>query len=509
MDDWDESAYVARKINVLEQKIKQREKSIEAMRKKMQQYLSEIEIKKEQNRRLLIKKNALANQLHLYRKAIQLSSKSSKTLKQQTEELFDKENKKIMDIEDQTAELEELLDKVQKHLPSIKERLAELKIQIPDFQVDLLKINFKECMKLKMGIFNKKMILALRSTHFMEDEIQEKMNERSKLMREVKALTPPKPRMMYEEPTKSQFKKAPASEFKNSKNFESVFCDKMFNQAKSLLERYQSCLDIKPNDQLSNSDLIYSPVAVSRTPTAVARRSPRNRKGNYRSSINNYSSSGDIRSSLNSSNGSPLSSRASAKLLDSPIQGSARGTNLTASARLNRRSQRRQQYKSVNITQSPKAEISEANSNLQIRISTLTDAISKLNELLGKVNKVNESMTTFKNSMNKKIEEAKMEATFTPKSLPKVLAALEKLNETKKKIASEKAEVQSLRMDIPEQWNGSPQGLLKWQKQLLEQKEKLENSLGKQITHTENQLKDLKIVTRRRVNTLTKLKQTK
>ena len=111
--------------------------------------------------------------------------------------------------------------------------------------------------------------------------------------------------------------------------------------------------------------------------------------------------------------------------------------------------------------------------------------------------------------MNKKIEEAKMEATFTLKSLPKVLAALEKLNETKKKIASEKAEVQSLRMDIPEQWNGSPQGLLKWQKQLLEQKEKLENSLGKQNTHTENQLKDLKIVTRRRVNTLTKLKQTK
>ena len=108
---YDDSVYVERRISLLESKIGERKKSIEAMKQKMAQYQDEIERKKEENRIIIERRDTLANQLRLYRKAIQLSSKSSKTLLQQTEELFNIENRKIYDLEDQIANSECVLAK--------------------------------------------------------------------------------------------------------------------------------------------------------------------------------------------------------------------------------------------------------------------------------------------------------------------------------------------------------------------------------------------------------------
>lgn len=506
MEYTDDSVFIERRISLLETKIGQRKKSIRAMKQKMAEYQNEIERKKAENQRIIAHRDALANQLKAYRKAIQLSSKSQKTLLEYTKELFENENNLLYELEDQIEQSKEILEKVQKQAPTIRELLAQIETEIPDFKTDLLKFNFNDCLNTIYGNLNRRLLGSLKSAHFMEDQINEKKNERSKLMREVKMLTPPKVKMQLEAPTKSQYKKAPDSEFQNSKDFETVFIDKMFNKANNILERYQSSLDIIPSSQSPESTISRNaPVTMSRTPTATARRSPSNRRKSARKSINDYSKTPDGKNA----NLSPLSSRASARLTTVPIQATSSNT---VNARPNRRSQRRQQYNSVNLSslssdQVRNIDADTANSYLLIKMSTLTDSISRLNVLLGRVNKANENMSVFRQQMTKKIEDAeKQTVSITPKSLPGVTNALKILNATKKKIQSEEAEVKALRIDIPEQWNGSPQGLLKWQNQLLEQKEKLENSIGQQIIKQENQLKDLKVFTKRRMNSLRKLK---
>lgn len=468
-----ESIPIEREIEYLELKIRERTEAITVMRNRMAQYQKRYQERQSFNSVPQHEKEQLTYQLKLYRKLIHLPSDSSKTCLDQTKEVFQNQDDKLRNLEEQIEQLEQTIGSIREKAPPVRDLLAELRIEVPNFRA-IVDQNFKDWLNTANGIFNRKLLSSFKSKSFMKKEIQNKLNQKNKLFRNLKAIAPPPRKIQLETPAKYQFKNKPKQEFSKCESYNSMILNKMYKNAKTAMQNYKSRIDIGPEESNENSQQQVQNKVV--TPVGRARTTSRDFSRNS-------------------------SKRTSVRL-----------EHTTAPQA------RRQQFKSVNLTGTQPLELNQNapittassanmldNQKRQIKHSNvfeLNKAFKKLNDKIQILTKMLQSFAIVKYQVQLCLEDQKMAISYTNCcSNEKLQRAKEKFRQTKERVNDEKEELDSLLMDIPDQWKGSAEGLLKWQEQLLSNQKK-NQELRSQITNEKNQISDLKVIRRKRISTL-------
>ncbi|OHT13020.1 hypothetical protein TRFO_03426 [Tritrichomonas foetus] len=218
------------RISFLERKISERQKAINDMEKTIAEYLGKIEEKKIILRETNEKRNKLFSKLYAYRKAIRLSSKSPKSLVDYTKELFDKQNMKIFNIENEIERSNEIIQKLQVYAAESKKIIREL--HIPEFGSDLLVYDFNQSLTI-----DKDLIKKLNGIEFSKDELIEKQKLKFQLQKEI----PEKPKIVEDfRPKMSTIKRKPSREMKDAISFDSHYLNKTTSFANKILRKHQN-----------------------------------------------------------------------------------------------------------------------------------------------------------------------------------------------------------------------------------------------------------------------------
>ena len=228
------------RISYLETKIENRTKEIEIMERKMAELLDEIARKKLVLNQTRQQKIALSSRLYGYRKAVQLSSRSEKSLLEHTKSLFEKQASTNENLDNEIQMAENIVEKARKEAEKTKAIIEVLNMNIPQFKEELLQLDFNQCMNNiefndgSVFDFNKGIIRALNNMEFWKDEYMQKQNLKKQLEKEI----PKPPKMYIDKPRACTIKKNPIADMKGAKNFDVYFMNKSTRKAKNVISKY-------------------------------------------------------------------------------------------------------------------------------------------------------------------------------------------------------------------------------------------------------------------------------